>query len=60
MATSLHNAKLQKKDEFYTRYSDIENEMNAFLEFNPKVFQNKTVLLPCDDPEWSNFTRYFA
>ncbi|HEM5200625.1 TPA: hypothetical protein U1313_001174 [Streptococcus suis] len=38
MATSLHNAKLQKKDEFYTRYSDIENEMNAFLEFNPKVF----------------------
>ncbi|MCS3231623.1 adenine-specific methyltransferase EcoRI family protein [Bacteroides thetaiotaomicron] len=20
----------------------------------------KTVLLPCDDPEWSNFTRYFA
>lgn len=60
MATSLHNAKQQKKDEFYTRYSDIENEMNAFLEFNPKVFQDKTVLLPCDDPEWSNFTRYFA
>lgn len=60
MATSLHNAKQQKKDEFYTMYSDIENEMNAFLEFNPKVFQDKTVLLPCDDPEWSNFTRYFA
>ena len=22
--------------------------------------QGKTVLLPCDDPEWSNFTRFFA
>jgi hypothetical protein len=30
------------------------------LEFNPDVFQGKTVLLPCDDPEWSNFTKYFA
>ena len=24
------------------------------------MFRDKTVLLPCDDPEWSNFTRYFA
>jgi len=24
------------------------------------VFKGKTVLLPCDDPEWSNFTKYFA
>ena len=24
------------------------------------MFRNKTVLLPCDDPEWSNFTKYFA
>jgi hypothetical protein len=24
------------------------------------VFRGKTVLLPCDDPEWSNFTKYFA
>jgi hypothetical protein len=30
------------------------------LEYNPDVFRGKTVLLPCDDPEWSNFTRYFA
>jgi hypothetical protein len=30
------------------------------LEFDPNVFQNKTVLLPCDDPEWSNFTKFFA
>ncbi len=57
---SLKRAKKEKDDEFYTEYSDIEREMNAYLEYNPEVFRNKTVLLPCDDPEWSNFTRYFA
>lgn len=56
----LSNAKSAKKDEFYTQYHDIETEVNAYLEFNPKAFQGKTVLLPCDDPEWSNFTLYFA
>jgi hypothetical protein len=54
------NAKRAKSDEFYTQYQDIEKEMNAYLEYNPDVFRGKTVLLPCDDPEWSNFTRYFA
>ncbi len=34
--------------------------MNSYLEYNPDVFKGKTVLLPCDDPEWSNFTKYFA
>ena len=34
--------------------------MNAYLEYNPDVFRGKTLLLPCDDPEWSNFTKYFA
>ncbi|MCT7749588.1 MAG: adenine-specific methyltransferase EcoRI family protein, partial [Lactobacillus gasseri] len=29
-------------------------------EYNPEVFKDKTILLPCDDPEWSNFTKYFA
>jgi hypothetical protein len=24
------------------------------------VFEGKTILLPCDDPEWSNFTKFFA
>lgn len=57
---NLGNAKREKNDEFYTQYPDIEKEMNAYLEFNPDVFKNKTVLLPCDDPEWSNFTKYFA
>jgi hypothetical protein len=57
---NLSNAKSAKNDEFYTQYADIEKEMNAYLEFDPDVFRGKTVLLPCDDPEWSNFTRYFA
>lgn len=57
---SLKRAKKEKDDEFYTEYSDIEKEMNAYLEYNPNVFNDKTILLPCDDPEWSNFTRYFA
>ena len=58
--TSLHQAKKAKNDEFYTQYADIEKEMNAYLEYNPDVFRDKVILLPCDDPEWSNFTKYFA
>ena len=57
---SLVVAKAAKNDEFYTQYSDIEAEMNAYVEYNPDVFRDKTILLPCDDPEWSNFTKYFA
>lgn len=58
--SDLTEAKRAKKDEFYTQYSDIQREMNAYLEYDPNVFRNKTVLLPCDDPEWSNFTKFFA
>lgn len=54
------NAKKAKDDEFYTQFHDIEKEMNAYLDYDPDVFRGKTVLLPCDDPEWSNFTKYFA
>lgn len=57
---ALSTARGSSNDEFYTQYSDIEAEMNAYVEFNPDVFRGKTVLLPCDDPEWSNFTKYFA
>ena len=59
-ASSLDAAKVAQNDEFYTQYSDIEAEMNAYVEYNPDVFRDKTILLPCDDPEWSNFTKYFA
>lgn len=57
---NLSNAKKAKKDEFYTQYQDIEKEVSAYLEFNLDVFKGKTILLPCDDPEWSNFTKFFA
>ena len=57
---NLSGAKRAKFDEFYTQYHDIEKEMNAYLDFNKDVFRDKIVLLPCDDPEWSNFTKYFA
>ena len=57
---NLTSAKRAKNDEFYTQYHDIEKEMSAYLDYNPDVFRGKTILLPCDDPEWSNFTKYFA
>jgi hypothetical protein len=34
--------------------------MNAYIDYKQDIFRGKTVLLPCDDPEWSNFTKYFA
>ena len=60
MNNNLREAKAAKNDEFYTQYRDIEHEMNAYLEYNPDAFRNKVVLCPCDDPEWSKFTLYFA
>ena len=57
---TLSAAKSAKNDEFYTQYADIQKEINAYLDYDPDVFRGKTVLLPCDDPEWSKFTRFFA
>ncbi len=57
---SLGQAKKVKNDEFYTVYDYIQKEMNAYLEYNPETFKDKVILCPCDDPEWSNFTKYFA
>lgn len=60
MAKSLNNnlqkAKISKKDEFYTRLSDIENELKHYK----KHFKNKVVLCNCDDPRMSNFFHYFS
>lgn len=58
--SNLTKAKNTKNDEFYTQFYDIEKEINTYLDYNSDVFRNKTILLPCDDPEWSNFTKYFA
>ena len=57
---NLSAAKTAKNEEFYTQYPDIQKEINAYIEYNPNVFKGKTILLPCDDPEWSNFTKFFA
>ncbi len=57
---NLTKAKNTKNDEFYTQYHDIEKEINAYLDYDSNVFRGKTILLPCDDPEWSNFTKFFA
>lgn len=57
---NLTKAKVAKNDEFYTQISDVEAEMNTYFSNNPDVFRDKTVLLPCDDPEWSAFTKFFS
>ena len=51
----LIKAKVNKKDEFYTRYEDIENEVVNYMDH----FKDKIVFCNCDDPEWSNFWKYF-
>lgn len=54
--TNLHKAKNNKKDEFYTQLSDIENEMRHYKDH----FKNKVVYCNCDDPRVSNFFHYFS
>ena len=56
----LHNAKRSKSDEFYTQFSDIQKEIEAYLEYNPDVFRKQVVYCNCDDPFESNFFRYFV
>lgn len=53
---NLHNAKNNKKDEFYTQLSDIEKELRHYKEH----FKGKVVLCNCDDPRVSNFFHYFS
>ena len=58
MATTnkhLGKAKEQKKDEFFTQIGDIERELRHYKEH----FKDKVVFCNCDDPEYSNFWRYF-
>ncbi|ECP4378892.1 modification methylase [Campylobacter upsaliensis] len=53
--TNLHDAKKNKKDEFYTQLSDIENELQHYKAH----FKDKIVYCNCDDPLASNFFKYF-
>ena len=53
---NLNTAAKAKKDEFYTRIVDIENELRYYQKF----FKDKTVLCNCDDPYESDFFKYFT
>ncbi len=50
--SNLGAAKTAKSDDFYTQYADIQKEVNVHLEYYPDAFRDKTMPLPCDDPEW--------
>ncbi len=52
----LHTAKLNKRDEFYTQLSDVENELRHYANH----FRDKIVYCNCDDPRISNFFHYFS
>lgn len=58
MATisTLHSAKIEKNDEFYTRMEDIKKECNNYS----AQFRDKVIYCNCDDPVSSNFFQYFA
>ena len=54
--SDLRKASKAKKDEFYTQLSDIEKEMYYYTDH----FKGKVIFCNCDDPEDSNFFKYFA
>ena len=51
----LNTAKINKNDEFYTNYHDIKRELVAYR----KHFAGKVVYCNCDNPDTSNFTKFF-
>ena len=62
---NLQDAKKAKFDEFYTLEQPIHDELYHYTEDREdkglhNQFKGKTVLCNCDDPEWSNFWKYFV
>ena len=51
---NLRNAKVNKNDEFYTLYEDVEKECSNYIEH----FNGQWIYCPCDN-ESSNFWIYF-
>ena len=51
----LNRAKAQKNDEFYTPQAVINNELIHYKDH----FKDKVVYCNCDDPEWSEFYKFF-
>lgn len=52
---SLDRAKKVKNDEFYTRFDDIQLELNHYRD----QFRDKVVYCNCDDPAESQFSDFF-
>lgn len=52
---AFNKGKYDKDDEFYTRYEDIQNEVNNYR----SEFEGKIILCNCDDPYESNFCKFF-
>ena len=55
MNGNLHRARNNRKDDFYTLYADIEEELRHY----GRHFKGKTVYCNCDDLFVSDFVRYF-
>lgn len=53
--TKLHKAKIEQNNEFYTFYEDIEKEVENYIEH----FKDKIIYCNCDNPQFSNFIKYF-
>lgn len=53
---TLSGAKRNKRDEFYTHLTDIENELKHYTEH----FKDKVVYCNCDDPRISSFFHFFS
>ena len=55
----MREASKSKKDEFYTRYVDIEKEIKTYTDYDSDVFKDSKVICPCDDYRVSNFSKFF-
>lgn len=53
--SNLSRSRVEKNDEYYTLYEDIESEMEHYKHH----FKGKVVYANCDDPRMSNFWKYF-
>ena len=52
---TLHNAGQNQRDELYTQITDIQKECSNYQEH----FRGKVIFCNCDDPDTSDFWRYF-
>lgn len=54
-SAKLKGSIIKRNDEFYTQFSDIENELKHYKE----KFAGKVIYCNCDNPFKSNFVKYF-